>query len=75
LPEGLTRREREVASLVAEGLTNREIAARLVLSVRTVAAHIDRVLGKLGLHSRTQLAVRLGPLISVEPPTNRWSIR
>ena len=71
LPEGLSRREREVAGLVAQGLTNREIAARLVLSVRTVEGHIDRVLGKLGLHSRTQLAVSLGPTVSVEPPTIR----
>jgi len=71
LPEGLTRREREVAGLVAQGLTNREIAARLVLSVRTVEGHIDRVLGKLDLHSRTQLAVWHGPTFSVEPRTIR----
>ena len=55
----LTPREKEVASLVARGLTNREIADLLVLSVRTVEGHIDRVLGKLDLHTRTQLAVRL----------------
>ena len=53
----LTAREREVASLVAQGLTNREIADRLVLSVRTVEGHIDRVLGKLAFHTRTQLAM------------------
>lgn len=53
----LTAREHEVASLVAQGLTNREIGERLVLSVRTVEGHIDRVLGKLDLHTRTQLAV------------------
>jgi DNA-binding CsgD family transcriptional regulator/tetratricopeptide (TPR) repeat protein len=51
----LTRREREVAQLVGEGLTNREIAGRLVLSVRTVETHVDRVLGKLNFHSRSQL--------------------
>jgi DNA-binding CsgD family transcriptional regulator/tetratricopeptide (TPR) repeat protein len=54
--EKLTRRETEITRLVAEGLTNREIAERLVLSVRTVETHIDRVLGKLDFHSRTQLA-------------------
>jgi DNA-binding NarL/FixJ family response regulator len=55
----LTQREREVAALVAEGLTNREIADRLVLSVRTVETHVDRILGKLDLHTRTQLASRM----------------
>jgi DNA-binding CsgD family transcriptional regulator len=55
----LTHREREVAALVAEGLTNREIADRLVLSVRTVETHVDRILGKLDLHTRTQLAARM----------------
>jgi DNA-binding NarL/FixJ family response regulator len=55
----LTHREREVAMLVAEGLTNREIADRLVLSVRTVETHVDRILGKLDLHTRTQLAARM----------------
>jgi DNA-binding NarL/FixJ family response regulator len=55
----LTHREREVAELVAEGLTNREIADRLVLSVRTVETHVDRILGKLDLHTRTQLAARM----------------
>jgi DNA-binding NarL/FixJ family response regulator len=54
--ESLTRREAEVARLVAQGLANREIAERLVLSVRTVETHVDRVLGKLDFHSRTQLA-------------------
>jgi DNA-binding NarL/FixJ family response regulator len=55
----LTHREHEVAALVAEGLTNREIADRLVLSVRTVETHVDRILGKLNLHTRTQLAARM----------------
>jgi DNA-binding CsgD family transcriptional regulator len=58
--ESLTPRENEVASLVADGLTNREIAERLVLSVRTVEGHVDRILGKLHLHTRTQLAKRVG---------------
>jgi predicted ATPase/DNA-binding CsgD family transcriptional regulator len=52
----LTRREAEVAALAARGLTNRDIAARLFLSVRTVEVHVDHILTKLGFHTRTQLA-------------------
>jgi non-specific serine/threonine protein kinase len=51
----LTRREAEVARLVAGGLTNREIAGRLYLSVRTVDVHVERSLTKLGFHNRNQL--------------------
>ncbi|MGW8375068.1 LuxR C-terminal-related transcriptional regulator [Streptomyces sp. ODS28] len=54
-PGGLTRREREVAALVAQGLTNREIAERLVVSKRTVDAHVEHILNKLGFTSRTQI--------------------
>jgi DNA-binding NarL/FixJ family response regulator len=64
--ENLTRRESEIARMVAEGLTNRDIAARLVLSVRTVETHVDRVLGKLDFHSRTQLATWI-----IQEPTAR----
>jgi predicted ATPase/DNA-binding CsgD family transcriptional regulator len=52
----LTPREREVAGLVAKGLTNREIAACLVLSKRTVDAHLEHIRGKLGYNSRVQVA-------------------
>lgn len=52
----LTKREREIAELVAEGLTNREIAARLVVSPRTPEYHIRNVLKKLGLNSREEIA-------------------
>jgi non-specific serine/threonine protein kinase len=45
-----------IAGLVAEGLTNREIAERLVMSQRTAEGHVSRILGKLGLTSRAQLA-------------------
>jgi DNA-binding CsgD family transcriptional regulator len=52
----LSRREREVADLVAEGLTNREIAERLVISERTAEGHVEQIRNKLGFHSRTQIA-------------------
>ncbi|GAA3432648.1 ATP-binding protein [Kutzneria kofuensis] len=52
----LTRRERQVAELVAEGLSNKEIAARLVIAQRTAEGHVERVLAKLGFTKRTQLA-------------------
>jgi non-specific serine/threonine protein kinase len=51
----LTRREVEVAVLVAGGLTNRQIAAKLYLSVRTVDVHVDHIFAKLGLSTRSQL--------------------
>jgi DNA-binding NarL/FixJ family response regulator len=53
---GLTERERAVATLVAEGHTNREVASALYLSARTVEAHLTRVYAKLGLSSRSALA-------------------
>ncbi|HEV2771057.1 MAG TPA: LuxR C-terminal-related transcriptional regulator [Solirubrobacteraceae bacterium] len=52
----LTPREREVANLVAAGLTDREIATRLVISVRTAEAHVAHILAKLGLRTRTEVA-------------------
>jgi len=51
-----TKREREVAALVAEGLTNKEIAARLVISPRTAQGHVEHLLTKLGFNSRAQIA-------------------
>lgn len=53
----LTRREREVARLIAAGLTNKDIASQLVISQRTVEGHVENVLYKLGVKSRTQVAI------------------
>lgn len=52
----LTKREHQVADLVAEGLTNKAIAARLVISQRTTQGHVEHVLAKLGFSSRAQIA-------------------
>jgi len=53
---GLTAREREVAALVAQGKTSREIADLLVVSERTAEGHVSNILGKLGFTSRAQIA-------------------
>jgi non-specific serine/threonine protein kinase len=52
----LTLRERQVAELIANGLSNRQIAARLVISERTADRHVRNILGKLGLDRRAQVA-------------------
>ncbi|MBO0804762.1 MAG: response regulator transcription factor [Nocardiopsaceae bacterium] len=51
----LTSREQEIAGLVADGLSNREIANQLVISKRTVDSHVEHIFGKLGVSSRVQL--------------------
>jgi non-specific serine/threonine protein kinase len=55
-PGLLTAREAEIARLVAFGLTNKQIASKLVIALRTVDAHVQNVLTKLGFHSRAQIA-------------------
>jgi two-component system, NarL family, nitrate/nitrite response regulator NarL len=56
----LSERERETAQLVAEGLSNKEIARKLEITERTVKAHVSSVFAKLGLRDRLQLALRFG---------------
>ncbi|MGW6564852.1 ATP-binding protein [Streptomyces sp. NPDC054975] len=58
-PYGLTKREREVQRLLCEGLSNREIAARLYITPKTAGHHVAAVLAKLGVHTREQAAIPL----------------
>ena len=58
LLEPLTTREQHVLELLAAGLSNAEIAARLIVTVGTVKTHIKSIYGKLGVHSRTQAIAR-----------------
>ncbi len=62
----LTRREQEIATMVAAGASSRDIAGRLVLSVRTVDNHLQNIYGKLGVTRRDELRPRPGRLI--RPP-------
>ena len=68
LVEPLSDRELEVLQLIAEGLTNREIATRLFLSLNTVKAHTRNIYGKLGVHNRMEAVIRAGAL-GILPPT------
>ncbi|HET6501389.1 MAG TPA: LuxR C-terminal-related transcriptional regulator [Amycolatopsis sp.] len=63
----ITRREREVARLVAEGLSNNEIAGRLVISPRTAETHVQHILLKLGFTSRAQIAAWVVELPDHDP--------
>jgi DNA-binding CsgD family transcriptional regulator len=62
--ETLTEQERSVAALVATGMTNKEVAAAMMLSIKTVQFHLTRVYAKLGVRSRSELAARFagGPV-------------
>ena len=53
----LSRREREVTALIARGLSNREISETLVITEKTVGSHVEHIMTKLGLRSRTRIAV------------------
>lgn len=66
---GLTERERQVATLIAQGKSNREIAKTLVITVRTVEAHITRIFDKLGLKSRAEIAAWSVAKGLASPPT------
>jgi DNA-binding CsgD family transcriptional regulator len=57
--ETLTRREHEIAILVAEGLTNRQVADRLVISRRTVDSHLEHIRAKLAVSARTEIGDQL----------------
>ena len=61
-PGELTQTERQVADLAVGGSTNREIAERMFISVKTVEANLSRIYGKLGVRSRTELASRVRDL-------------
>ena len=66
-PAGLTAREVQVLGLLAQGLRNSEIAARLVISERTVANHVATILGKLAVDSRGA-AVAAAARLGLSPP-------
>lgn len=65
----LTRRELELARLIAQGLTNREVATKLFIAERTVETHVTNMLNKLGLNSRTQLTRWILELSDHEAPS------
>ncbi len=69
-PFDLTRREREVLERLAQGLSQSDIAAALVISPKTVASHVQRILAKLGVHSRAQAVAAAYQLGVIRGPTN-----
>ncbi len=70
----LSPREREILALLAEGKTQGEIARELVISPKTVATHIQHLLGKLGVHSRAQAVAQAFRLGFVEPDVNAHAL-
>jgi len=67
LTEPLSERELEVLQLIAEGLTNPEIASRLFLALNTVKTHAGNIYSKLGVHSRTKAVARARALGLLSP--------
>ena len=63
----LTKRELEIARLIAQEMTSRDIATKLFISERTVEAHVTNMLNKLGLNSRIELARWLSEVGGIEP--------
>jgi DNA-binding NarL/FixJ family response regulator len=68
--ELLSQREAEVLALLAHGLSNREIASRLVISAKTVEHHVSQILSKLGLRSRAEAAAYAASHDMSERPAN-----
>jgi len=64
----MTKREREIMNLIAEGLSNKEIAQRLNIATYTVKSHVHNILEKLALHSRLQIAAYSHKAASAPPP-------
>ena len=66
----MTKRERGITELIAEGLSNKEIAQRLNIATYTVKSHVHNILEKLALHSRLQIAAHAhkGGLAQTDPP-------
>jgi DNA-binding CsgD family transcriptional regulator len=69
----LSRREREVAALVAQGLTNTQIAERLTITERTAEGHVEHIRNKLGFHSRVQIGTWVAGALVSTPPRARFS--
>jgi DNA-binding CsgD family transcriptional regulator len=69
----LSRREREVAALVARGLTNAQIAERLTITERTAEGHVEHIRNKLGFHSRVQIGAWVAGALASVPPGARLS--
>jgi non-specific serine/threonine protein kinase len=67
-PGGLTEREVQIVWEIARGLTNRQIAKKLGISQRTVDAHVQNILNKLGVEKRTQIAVWASRHLESPPP-------
>ena len=67
--DGLTDQERILLSLLSEGLTNKQIAARMFLAEKTVKNYVSRLLAKLGMERRTQAAVFASKLGTTDRPT------